>query len=84
MSQRIDYMPFPTITTATGANFLPVVGVPGSNTIKSLQREFGAPVEGSPATDPVEHQWSNYFKSGLQRSGGFGTAVERREAEILV
>lgn len=75
VSQHIDYMLFPVIPMAIGADFLLAVrAIPNSSTIKIAnilnskfpQREFEIPAEGDLKINPEEHEWSNYFKSGLR------------------
>ncbi|KAI5845689.1 ribosomal protein S5 domain 2-type protein [Morchella snyderi] len=74
IGEHIDYMLFSVIPMAVTADFLLAVRlVPGSSTVKLANvlpkfptREFTIPTTGDLEIDATQHEWSNYFKSGLR------------------
>lgn len=72
--QHIDYMLFSVIPMAVNSDFLLAVRlIPDSSTVKLANvlpkfpyREFEIPVDGDLEIDATQHEWSNYFKSGLR------------------
>lgn len=72
--KHIDYMLFSVLPMAVNADFLLAVRLtPENSTVKLANvlskfppREFEIPVDGDLEIDATQHEWSNYFKSGLR------------------